>query len=197
MLRKGSEQASPGGGSAEADVHDLVVLFQDRSDWLEVQTLEAIAIGVLELDSIILQAPLPALYRHDIVDLLEELRNGGVGVGGQAPDKLHFRHRVAADGQAKAHLGGQDDCGTAVAVAIQALAQQGEGWQERGRDSRVRKLGGRRGGQVMEVFLGWVVATTRDVEIIRPKANATRQSFQVCGSGRGSLIDGSRRPCRA
>lgn len=83
------------------DSHNLLVVFQDSRYILEVHAFEAAPVNVSQLDCVILEAPVIALQRDNVVDLLEQIGDGGVVLGLDAEDYAHLGKGVTPDDKAK------------------------------------------------------------------------------------------------
>lgn len=79
------------------DSHNLVVVFEDSANLLEVQALKAGSLTIGELHHIVLETPFATLEGHGLVDLGEESGDGQVFGDGARPDELDLRQAVPAD----------------------------------------------------------------------------------------------------
>lgn len=69
-----------------------------------MQTFEVGAIGVVQLDNVVLETPVLALQRHMVVELFEQLRDGRVTVEADMPQEAEFWEAMAAHDKPEAHI---------------------------------------------------------------------------------------------
>lgn len=90
-----------------ADVQHLIVVLQDLVDLLEMQTLERGPLRIRKLDSVILESPMCALERDDLVHVRQQTSNGKVIRSCARPNELDFRQRMPPDHQPQADVRGR------------------------------------------------------------------------------------------
>ena len=84
-------------------LHYFFAVLENGGDGLEVEAVEGVAGGSgFDLDDIVFQSPVAALEGDDIVDLLEELGDGRVGLEGNGEDDASLGQSVATHNQQKA-----------------------------------------------------------------------------------------------
>lgn len=83
-------------------VQDFIVFVEDTGDRLKVQTLEGVAILGMQLNGVIVEAPVLALKGYGLVDELDELRDGWVIVQGYIEKNPGFWQAIAADNKTEA-----------------------------------------------------------------------------------------------
>lgn len=106
---EGSDAVAKGGQPGEntteelegVNSHNLFVVLQNSRYILEMHTLKPTPVKVSQLHSIILEAPVIALQRDDLVDLFEKVGDGGVVLGLDAENYAHLGKGVTPDDKAK------------------------------------------------------------------------------------------------
>jgi len=86
---------------SKVNLQDLLIVAEDICNLLEVEAVKRCPVLLPQLDGIVLQTPISAFQRYDLIDLFQKTRNGGVVVDFAAKDDAHFGEFMPLDHQSQ------------------------------------------------------------------------------------------------